>query len=133
MKPPVDAPMSSAMRARHVDAEHVERMSELEAAAADVGMIRRGQHDLRVVGHAGAGFGRHLRRSRGRRRRGSARGPARATRRDRARRAATSSLVLFNSCRPMTHRASAGSCPAIPAPRRASERATDALLPPWPA
>ena len=39
MKPPVEAPTSSARRARGVDAEIVERVGELDAAAADVRMI----------------------------------------------------------------------------------------------
>ena len=42
MKPPVDAPMSSADAAVDVDRERVERVRELEPAAADVGMIRDG-------------------------------------------------------------------------------------------
>ena len=40
VKPPVEAPMSSASRPVDVDAEGVERVRELEAAAADVRMIR---------------------------------------------------------------------------------------------
>ena len=35
MKPPVDAPTSSASRPAHVEAEHVERVRELLAAARD--------------------------------------------------------------------------------------------------
>ena len=48
VKPPVDAPTSSARRPARVDGERVERAGELQAAAADVRMIRHGELDARV-------------------------------------------------------------------------------------
>ncbi len=52
--------MSSASASSHVDAERVERVRELEAAAADVGMIRRDQRDGRVGGDRCARLGGRL-------------------------------------------------------------------------
>ena len=57
MKPPVDAPMSRAVIAGDVDAERVERVRELEAAAADPGVIRLPKRDLRGVVHQRSGLG----------------------------------------------------------------------------
>ena len=47
VNPPVEAPMSSASRAGDVDAEGVERVRELEAAAADLRMIGDGRASRR--------------------------------------------------------------------------------------
>ena len=59
MKPPVDAPMSSASRPVDGDAEGVERVRELDAAAPDVRMVGRDQRDVggRVDRRAGLGCG----------------------------------------------------------------------------
>ena len=46
MKPPVDAPTSSATSAAHVDAEGVERVRQLDPAARHVGHRRRPEPQL---------------------------------------------------------------------------------------
>ena len=60
VNPPVDAPISSARSVPDVEAEHVERMRELDAAAADVGMVGRAEHDLRVGRDRRTGLGHDL-------------------------------------------------------------------------
>ena len=48
VKPPVEAPMSSAFAPRTSRREHVERVRELQAAAADPRVIGLAQRDLAV-------------------------------------------------------------------------------------
>ena len=73
--------MSSADAAVDVDAERVERVRELDAAAADLRMIRRRSSvTVGVGGDRRAGLGRPAGRRRGPGRPGSARARARATR-----------------------------------------------------
>ena len=56
VKPPVEAPISSADRAADPNCEMVERGSQLEPAARHPGMIAPGDVKLRIVGHRGAGL-----------------------------------------------------------------------------
>ena len=48
--------MSSAVRARDVEAEHVQGVVEFQAASTDPWMIRLTQRDRRVVGDRRAGL-----------------------------------------------------------------------------
>ncbi len=54
MKPPVEAPMSRAMRPGDGDAEGVEGPPELETAPADVGARLAPDPDLRIGGDRGS-------------------------------------------------------------------------------
>ncbi len=56
VKPPVDAPMSSAIAPSTVDAEARRGRGELEAAAADVRMVGAQERDVGVVGDGRAGL-----------------------------------------------------------------------------
>ena len=56
MKPPVEAPTSSALTSLRVDRERIERVRELDAAASDVRMIRRDELDEGIGRHRCARF-----------------------------------------------------------------------------